>query len=432
MKNFNFLSTSEISPDSEIKLDELAIMDKISAILVGKKNEEGQNFSLEEIKNSLIQAVEVDDYWFFLISSDPITKKLFSKLQKKSLDTAVLVEFLQKAGEKMKVYDQMRKGKEKSKQIREKNGINMDIFKEYLGVERVIKNEEEVKFLEDLSNINLKKAFSHNKEDFSKLLHFCTKFNNFEKFKNKIGHQLNLESAMNGNSEEKEKIKMEFLRSQINKEWASILEVILYQHIELSDWLGEETKTYLTSSFDDFKNGVDFYVEFEGLSKTIAFAVDVTFSSSFDKKIMRMKDEIDKNQLAKIDYYLSESSGFMGRKNNIPRFIVAVDYEKMKELNFWWITNQDEQFAKSNFKYLLLDLILVQCKYILDYLKNKKNNSLIKSDQKDNFENVYQEINYFLQKIKDQFCKKDKLNSNDDNSAHLENFSVIFKKYFKN
>lgn len=175
-------------------------------------------------------------------------------------------------------------------------------------------------------------------------------------------------------------LKKEFVKKnspeqeEINK-LATIFEAILYEHSELSNWLGENASTIKTSSFDDIANGVDSVVEFneeEGSSSHLGLAIDATFSNDIRKKIQRIKKEIEQGELAKIKYFKSEKKGFRGELSQIPRVIIGANVQTIKELGELWIENENKKLGKHTIQFQILDQILIQLETFEKYA-NKVN-----------------------------------------------------------
>jgi len=139
-----------------------------------------------------------------------------------------------------------------------------------------------------------------------------------ESLKSKFKNSLSL-----ANDNEKEKYKL-----------AVILESIFYEHSEMSEWLGENAITILTSYYDDYVNKVDFLIEYllETSNAHLGLAVDVTFSADITNKIEKIKEEIKKGVLTEVKYFKSEESGFEGRLYNLPRVIMSVSPRSILEL----------------------------------------------------------------------------------------------------
>lgn len=121
---------------------------------------------------------------------------------------------------------------------------------------------------------------------------------------------------------------------------AEILEAILSEQIELSNWLGQEAETIIPSEYDDSAHGVDVAVEFEGAEGFKHMALGVDFTSSAEqikKKLLKAKKHILKDDLTEIKYFISEKSHIRKKLSKIPWLIVGADTHLLRELSKLWI-----------------------------------------------------------------------------------------------
>ncbi len=122
---------------------------------------------------------------------------------------------------------------------------------------------------------------------------------------------------------------------------AEILEAILSEQIELSNWLGQEAETIIPSEYDDSAHGVDVAVEFERAEGFKHMALGVDFTSSAEQikeKLLTAKKHILKDDLTEIKYFISEKSHIRGEISKIPWLIVGADTHLLRELSKLWIT----------------------------------------------------------------------------------------------
>lgn len=127
----------------------------------------------------------------------------------------------------------------------------------------------------------------------------------------------------------------------IDKIHADILEAILFEHIQQSNWFGDDARTIKTSRYDDLVNGVDLIVEFkESVDQYLhmGLAVDVTFGETkLRLKIEKIKQEILRGGLASIIYFESERSNYKGLYKNLPRVVIGVDRSHLMDLARIWV-----------------------------------------------------------------------------------------------
>ncbi|MFZ1720015.1 MAG: hypothetical protein WAU28_01530 [Candidatus Moraniibacteriota bacterium] len=163
-----------------------------------------------------------------------------------------------------------------------------------------------------------------------------------------------------------EEMNQQFLKTlDIDKIHADIIEAILYEHIEQSNWFGDGVRTIKTSRYDDLKNGVDLIVEFdEGMDQFthMGLAVDVTFGETkLRSKIEKIKEEIAAGELAHIRYFESERSHHKGVYQNLPRVVIGVDRSHLIELARMWVDDaRKKEFATHPVQKLILHQVAQQ------------------------------------------------------------------------
>lgn len=176
-----------------------------------------------------------------------------------------------------------------------------------------------------------------------------------------------------------EAIKSKFQQHE-SKAAADIFEAIVFEHVELSDWLGPNAQTIRSSEYDDYINHVDLIVEFNENEHTkhLALGVDVTFGSiSMQKKFERIKIEIEKNELAKVKYF--ESHGFKGSLRQLPRVVIGVELEKVVALAGHWERKEKKILSEHVTKDIMLEEIERQLRTFLIYAQSIHAESAVKS-----------------------------------------------------
>lgn len=147
------------------------------------------------------------------------------------------------------------------------------------------------------------------------------------------------------------------------KKLATIFEVIISEQAELSDWLGPNATTYITTEYDDIVNKVDTIVEItdeEKAASHLGLAIDATYSNLLLEKFRSIKDNISKGKLATIKYFESPSMDFKGKLNKVPRVIVSADPETIKNLIKLWENGDKKALAEHPIQFQILEEILVQ------------------------------------------------------------------------
>lgn len=155
---------------------------------------------------------------------------------------------------------------------------------------------------------------------------------------------------------------------------ADVFEAILFEQAEMNEWLGKNVSTIKTTRYDDIKNGVDSIAEFqeEDRASHLALAIDATTSGDLNKKIERIKKEIEKGEMARIKYFFSEHvskhQGFgRGEKVNIPRVVIGADRNVIKELSELWLENNNKELANHPIQFQILEEIIIQCGVFKNY-----------------------------------------------------------------
>lgn len=170
---------------------------------------------------------------------------------------------------------------------------------------------------------------------------------------------------------------------------AEVLEAIFFEHSELSEWLGKNVETIKTSKYDDYVNGVDLVAEFddgETSQHHLALAVDVTFgSTTLHSKFDRIRKEIAENQLAQIKYFQSHS--FKGMLRQIPRVIIGVENDRVKELASLWNAGKRKELGEHPIRDLLLNQISMQMRTFLEVAEANHSDRALRS-----YRNAFQTI----------------------------------------
>jgi len=119
---------------------------------------------------------------------------------------------------------------------------------------------------------------------------------------------------------------------------ADILEAILAEQAELSDWLGKDALTITASEYDNFFYGIDIAVEFEKGDefKYLALSMDITSSAkAVEGKLGKIKEGILTGKLTKMKYFTSErnpSPAFPGPLEQLPNVVIGIDQRTIAEL----------------------------------------------------------------------------------------------------
>jgi hypothetical protein len=178
------------------------------------------------------------------------------------------------------------------------------------------------------------------------------------------------------------RLKQKFDNNPKNKIPADILEGIIYEHTELSDWFGPHASTIKTSEFDDIVNGVDLAIEFDEPQRSashLALGVDATFGTgTIGKKFDRIKAEIDRGQLATIKYFESTHGNFKGQLSQIPRVVIGTEKEAILRLAGMWTQGEKKELGAHPIQQLLLLQTYSQLTTFASYAKKIGRNELVR------------------------------------------------------
>lgn len=153
------------------------------------------------------------------------------------------------------------------------------------------------------------------------------------------------------------------------KKCATVLEAITFEHIEMSNWLGEGVITHKTSDYDDIVNGVDLVAEITLPNQYhLAMGVDITFSKSVTDNFERIRNEIQGDKLGVVKYF--DSSSVRGTLKNIPRAIINVDASTVIELAYLWKDKKNAELALHPIQHLILDELEHQFRVYMNYAEH--------------------------------------------------------------
>ncbi|MFI5260237.1 MAG: hypothetical protein ACHQU0_00350 [Candidatus Paceibacteria bacterium] len=161
------------------------------------------------------------------------------------------------------------------------------------------------------------------------------------------------------------------LEKNPSKIYGDILEAVMCEHGELSDWFGPDSQVMKTASFDDYINKIDMVVETESKDRRfshLALGIDVTFGSrDLSKKFNGIRAKIDNKTLGEIKYFHSDRQNFSGRLTKIPQVVVGVELERAKEVALLWMNRKNKELAVHPIQVVVLEEAALQLKTFADY-----------------------------------------------------------------
>lgn len=179
---------------------------------------------------------------------------------------------------------------------------------------------------------------------------------------------------------------------EAHKDYADVLEAIIFEQIDKGVWFSKNTRAIKTSSFDDYYNGSDIILELEDTTRTLShlsLSVDVTFGTNTEKeKIAKIKKNIDNGTLGQIDYFKSDRAQIRGEKSRIPQVIIGVEKDTVINLANLWMDKHEHPSLAANLdehpiKRLILLEILLQLYTFRTYATETNKSELVPIFEKD-------------------------------------------------
>lgn len=173
--------------------------------------------------------------------------------------------------------------------------------------------------------------------------------------------------------------------SKKDKKMATILEAIIHEQVELSDWLGPNAETITSSHYDDIANGVDSIVKLrhEGEGDThLGLAIDVTFSTDIRDKLNKIMQDIENGKLTEIKYSPlsdSEDAHEYAYKGNskMPRVVVGIEKQVAEKLADLWIKKNKKELGQHPVQHVIAKEILDQLAVFEQYARSHGNHNNI-------------------------------------------------------
>src|SRR3989344_2748306 len=186
------------------------------------------------------------------------------------------------------------------------------------------------------------------------------------------------EEEIAGDNYEVRRLKEKF-GEQPSKNYAELLEAVIFEHGELSEWFGPGADLIKTSDFDDIKNGVDMVVGFkQGKDNfsNLALGVDVTFGSKIlSQKLEKIKKRIDKGKLGEIKYFDSELQKKVGPLE-LPQVVIGVEVETLREVGLLWMNRRNKELANHPIQAVILEETKRQLEAFKKYAESQGNNDI--------------------------------------------------------
>lgn len=154
------------------------------------------------------------------------------------------------------------------------------------------------------------------------------------------------------------------------REVADIYEGVITDQIEANSWFGDNCETYLTTLYDDKKNGVDVVSIFtQAESKSyLGLGIDVTFASNKDaleKKLESVKQCIRSGALPTLKYF-EDPDTKEHKKIYLPKVIIGSRLSSAEKLIELW-GSKDPNRNKKLQEHPVQSKIIMESIYQLEY-----------------------------------------------------------------
>lgn len=163
-----------------------------------------------------------------------------------------------------------------------------------------------------------------------------------------------------------------------------ILEAIIYEHGEQSNWFGPHCQTIKTTPYDDIAHGVDEIIEFSEPGKEtshLALGIDATYSTDrLGEKISQILNKIDSGQLSKVDYFVSGDGSYRGELNKIPIIILCATEGTVRSLADIWV-NDGRSLAENPFQLQILEEAAIQLDFFAKYAEKRDKPTAVRKYQ---------------------------------------------------
>jgi|GEM_PF-2351347 len=177
---------------------------------------------------------------------------------------------------------------------------------------------------------------------------------------------------------DEESVKKMMSREDSKTEMGELLEGIIIEQAELSEWFGQDAALVALSEYDDRMAHGDLVLEIRNKKEElIRILVDVTTSGNEDTaktKLDRSFSSIENGHLSNVKYFDSELDESKGRLVNVPRVVIGVGSETLLKLCEDIIEHKNRQ-ENNPIQLMLLDEMVYQLDKMAD-ISRKKNGEL--------------------------------------------------------
>lgn len=139
-----------------------------------------------------------------------------------------------------------------------------------------------------------------------------------------------------------------------------------------NQWFGERSEITKASKFDDEMNGIDMItttVDESNTARHFEIASDLTISrNGLMEKLMKIKNSVAQDKLATINYFHSDMIGFTGKLSNVPRTVIGLEQNNMRQFLRHWL--QEPDLTQEHIGALITKQISIQSKGFAWWAKN--------------------------------------------------------------
>lgn len=153
-------------------------------------------------------------------------------------------------------------------------------------------------------------------------------------------------------------------------ERAIIAEAIIADRAEKDNWFGENCFIALASEYDDVYNHTDLILEFDEEGGVTRLAVDVTTAENYEtleKKRINIRKDIESGKLTSLKYFISEIDDTQGKISGLPRIIINISKEDVKELSELIVNKENKKLSKHPIQDEILQDVKDQLESELEY-----------------------------------------------------------------
>ncbi len=162
------------------------------------------------------------------------------------------------------------------------------------------------------------------------------------------------------------------------KQVAELYEGVLIEGIEGSEWLGGDWDVFITTEYDDYKNGIDAVMvraadEESSTDEYIGLAFDVTFTGKteeLERKLHSIQMLIDNNKLPSVKYFQDADGNPHKSPLVLPKIVLGSRYATAEKLIRLWMSddpNKNEKLANDPIQSKLLLETLFQLRFFYEY-----------------------------------------------------------------